>query len=95
MYQFSAADPEGSTVLFTLGSGPRGAVLSPAGLLIWKALSSSPVTFKLAVTDDCNAEATATVEVSKTHSLYKPFGSDQLHDDHLFLKVPCSASESQ
>ncbi|XP_026881427.2 von Willebrand factor D and EGF domain-containing protein isoform X1 [Electrophorus electricus] len=64
VYQFVAADPEGSTVLFTLLSGPREAFLSPAGLLIWKALSSSPVSFGLAVADDCNAERRAVVEVS-------------------------------
>uniref|UniRef100_A0A3B4DMT3 von Willebrand factor D and EGF domains n=1 Tax=Pygocentrus nattereri TaxID=42514 RepID=A0A3B4DMT3_PYGNA len=64
VYQFLATDPEGSAVLFTLVSGPRSAVLSPAGLLIWKALSSSPVTFELAITDDCNAETQAAVEVS-------------------------------
>uniref|UniRef100_A0A3B1JDM1 von Willebrand factor D and EGF domains n=1 Tax=Astyanax mexicanus TaxID=7994 RepID=A0A3B1JDM1_ASTMX len=64
VYQFLATDPEGSAVMFTLVSGPRDAVLSPAGLLIWKALSSSPVTFELAVTDDCNAETRARVVVS-------------------------------
>ncbi|TRY94153.1 hypothetical protein DNTS_026143 [Danionella cerebrum] len=64
VYQFSVTDPEGSAVLFSLLSGPRNAALSPAGLLIWKALSSSPVTFDLAVTDDCNAETQAAVKVS-------------------------------
>ncbi|XP_016131300.1 von Willebrand factor D and EGF domain-containing protein [Sinocyclocheilus grahami] len=64
VYQFSATDPEGSAVLFTLKSGPRNVVLSPAGLLIWKALSTKPVTFELAVTDDCNAETRAAVKVS-------------------------------
>uniref|UniRef100_A0A8C2BCP3 von Willebrand factor D and EGF domains n=1 Tax=Cyprinus carpio TaxID=7962 RepID=A0A8C2BCP3_CYPCA len=64
VYQFSATDPEGSAVLFTLKSGPRNVVLSPAGLLIWKALTTKPVTFELAVTDDCNAETRAAVKVS-------------------------------
>lgn len=63
MYQFVSTDPEGSAVLFTLLSGPKDAVLSAAGLLIWKALSLSPVTFELAVIDDCNAETQAIVKV--------------------------------
>lgn len=64
VYQFSATDPEGSAVLFNLQSGPRDAVLSPAGLLMWKAASSKAVTFELSVTDDCNAKTRATVQVS-------------------------------
>lgn len=71
VYQFSATDPEGSAVLLTLRSGPRDAVLSPAGLLIWKALSTTPVTFELAVTDDCNAETRAAVKVSSRKHLVK------------------------
>ncbi|XP_017346605.2 von Willebrand factor D and EGF domain-containing protein [Ictalurus punctatus] len=67
VYQFVSTDPEDSAVLFTLLSGPKDAVLSPAGLLIWKALSSSPVTFELAVIDDCNAETQAVVKVSVRH----------------------------
>ncbi|XP_060799492.1 von Willebrand factor D and EGF domain-containing protein [Neoarius graeffei] len=67
VYQFVSTDPEGSAVLFTLLSGPKDAVLSPAGLLIWKALSSSLVTFELAVRDDCNAETQAMVKVSVRH----------------------------
>lgn len=63
VYQFVSTDPEDSAVLFTLLSGPKDAVLSPAGLLIWKAQSSSPVTFELAVIDDCNAETQAVVKV--------------------------------
>ncbi|KAF5900616.1 von Willebrand factor D and EGF domain-containing protein, partial [Clarias magur] len=64
VYQFVSTDPEGSAVQFTLLSGPKDAVLSPAGLLIWKALSPSAVTFELTVIDDCNAETQATVKVS-------------------------------
>ncbi|KAA0702211.1 von Willebrand factor D and EGF domain-containing protein [Triplophysa tibetana] len=64
VYQFSATDPEGSAVLFTLQSGPRDAVLSPAGLLVWKAVSSAPVPFELSLTDDCNAETLLTVQIS-------------------------------
>lgn len=63
MYQFVSTDPEGSAVLFTLQSGPKDAVLSPSGLLIWTAQSSSPVTFELTVMDDCNAETRANVKV--------------------------------
>lgn len=77
MYQFVSTDPEGSAVLFTLLSGPKDAVLSPAGLLIWKASSSSPVTFELSVIDDCNAETQAVVKVryacllSHTHTQFR------------------------
>ncbi|KAK2831588.1 hypothetical protein Q7C36_016674 [Tachysurus vachellii] len=56
-----------STVLFMLLTGPKDAVLSPAGLLIWKAMSSSPVTFEMSVVDDCNAETRAIVKVSVRH----------------------------
>ncbi|XP_069067925.1 von Willebrand factor D and EGF domain-containing protein isoform X1 [Pleurodeles waltl] len=64
VYQFMASDPEGSAILFTLDEGPEGSSLSPAGLLIWKAMSKEPQTFQFSITDDCNAETRVSVEVS-------------------------------
>lgn len=65
IYQLQARDPEGSLVLFTLESGPEGASLSPAGLLMWKATAETTDTHTLQfiVTDDCNAETRASVQV--------------------------------
>lgn len=52
-------------MLFTLESGPEGASLSPAGLLMWKATAETTDTHTLQfiVTDDCNAETRASVQV--------------------------------
>lgn len=63
VYQFTAMDPEGSAIAFSLNSGPPGASLSPAGLLIWKAETNHTQKFTFSVTDDCSAEAKATIEV--------------------------------
>ncbi|XP_029115904.1 von Willebrand factor D and EGF domain-containing protein [Scleropages formosus] len=63
VYQLMASDPEGSAVLFTLVSGPEGAALAPAGLLIWKATLTPKQTFQFVVTDDCNAETRAVLQV--------------------------------
>ncbi|XP_008429180.1 von Willebrand factor D and EGF domain-containing protein isoform X2 [Poecilia reticulata] len=66
IYQLQAQDPEGSAVLFNLVSGPKGASLSSAGLLMWKATSepTDTHTFQFAVTDACSAETLASVQVS-------------------------------
>ncbi|XP_069504725.1 von Willebrand factor D and EGF domain-containing protein isoform X2 [Ambystoma mexicanum] len=64
VYQFMASDPEGSAILFTMDKGPEGSSLSPAGLLIWKAMSKEPQMFHFSITDDCNAETKVSVEVS-------------------------------
>uniref|UniRef100_A0A3Q3M0G1 EGF-like domain-containing protein n=1 Tax=Labrus bergylta TaxID=56723 RepID=A0A3Q3M0G1_9LABR len=60
VFQFAASDPEGSELLFQLEAGPNGAVLSPAGLLIWRVPThpedglSRSVRFTLS--DECNAQ---------------------------------------
>ncbi|KAM4736569.1 von Willebrand factor D and EGF domain-containing protein [Anableps anableps] len=66
IYQLQAWDPEGSTVLFSLVSGPKGASLSSAGLLMWKATSepTGTHTFQFIVTDACSAKTPASVQVS-------------------------------
>ncbi|CAH2282496.1 von Willebrand factor D and EGF domain-containing isoform X1 [Pelobates cultripes] len=69
VYQFMGSDPEGSAILFTLESGPEGASLSPAGLLIWKVMLQSTQKVVFFVADDCNAKTNVTVEV-----IVKPCG---------------------
>ncbi|XP_012731439.2 von Willebrand factor D and EGF domain-containing protein isoform X1 [Fundulus heteroclitus] len=66
IYQLQARDPEGSVLLFSLVSGPKGASLTSAGLLMWKAASEStdPQAFHFTVTDACSAETAASVQVS-------------------------------
>uniref|UniRef100_A0A3Q2U923 von Willebrand factor D and EGF domains n=1 Tax=Fundulus heteroclitus TaxID=8078 RepID=A0A3Q2U923_FUNHE len=66
IYQLQARDPEGSVLLFSLVSGPKGALLTSAGLLMWKAASESadPQAFHFTVTDACSAETAASVQVS-------------------------------
>ncbi|XP_041798658.1 von Willebrand factor D and EGF domain-containing protein [Chelmon rostratus] len=66
IYQLQARDPEGSPVVFTLESGPEGASLSPAGLLMWKATAETTDThtFRFTVADDCNAETRASTQVT-------------------------------
>ncbi|XP_061920368.1 von Willebrand factor D and EGF domain-containing protein-like [Entelurus aequoreus] len=68
VFQFAASDPEGSALLFQLETGPKGATLSPAGLLIWEVPSSlgqegHQSTIHLMLSDECNAHNTFTVQV--------------------------------
>nr|XP_055170477.1 von Willebrand factor D and EGF domain-containing protein [Nyctereutes procyonoides] len=64
LYQFTAFDPEGSDVHFTLDSGPEGANVSSSGLLMWKTESQTPQEFTLRFNDDCNAETRVTIMVT-------------------------------
>ncbi|XP_036946841.1 von Willebrand factor D and EGF domain-containing protein isoform X2 [Acanthopagrus latus] len=69
VFQFAASDPEGSALLFQLEEGPEEAVLSPAGLLIWRVPSlpeegrHSRRSFRFMLSDECNAQSAVTVEI--------------------------------
>ncbi|XP_019957821.2 von Willebrand factor D and EGF domain-containing protein [Paralichthys olivaceus] len=70
VFQFAASDPEGSALLFQLEEGPTGAVLSPAGLLIWRVPllpeergRQSRRSFRFTLSDECNAQSTFTVQI--------------------------------
>ncbi|XP_033968639.1 von Willebrand factor D and EGF domain-containing protein [Trematomus bernacchii] len=63
IYQLQARDPEGSAVRFTLESGPEGSSLSPDGLVRWRTETTDTHTLQFTVTDDCNAETRASIQV--------------------------------
>ncbi|XP_066209875.1 von Willebrand factor D and EGF domain-containing protein [Saccopteryx leptura] len=64
VYQLTAFDPEGSDIHFALYSGPEGANVSSAGLVLWKAESQTPRPFTLHLSDDCNAKTEVTIELT-------------------------------
>ncbi|XP_036070331.1 von Willebrand factor D and EGF domain-containing protein [Oryzias melastigma] len=68
VFQFAASDPEGSELLFQLQEGPKGAVLSPAGLLIWRVPLleegfGTRRSIRFTLSDECNAQSSFTVEI--------------------------------
>ncbi|XP_034408211.1 von Willebrand factor D and EGF domain-containing protein isoform X2 [Cyclopterus lumpus] len=70
VFQFAASDPEGSALLFQLEEGPKGAVLSPAGLLIWRVPSHPEEeeeegrrTVGFTLSDECDAQSSFTAEI--------------------------------
>ncbi|CAL8249747.1 unnamed protein product [Boreogadus saida] len=71
-YQLRARDPEGSSVVFSLASGPgETAALSPSGLLSWAADDpgadgAEGRSFRVSVADKCGAETQVSVQVFVT-----------------------------
>ncbi|CAL8288019.1 unnamed protein product [Merluccius merluccius] len=67
LFQLQARDPDASSVVFTLASGPGEAALSPAGLLSWGATSGADGTqghtFQITAADECGAETQVSVQV--------------------------------
>lgn len=95
VFQFAASDPEGSALLFQLEDGPPGAVLSPAGLLIWRVPSVPEVegrqsrrSFLFMLSDECNAQSTITVEVESEENL----SNDGKRGESWIFRVPVGSS---
>ncbi|KAM7365746.1 hypothetical protein PAMP_016658 [Pampus punctatissimus] len=73
VFQFAASDPEGSALLFQLEEGPKGAVLSPAGLLIWRVPTlpedeeeeggQQSRSFSFTLSDECNAQSSFVIQI--------------------------------
>ncbi|XP_067439212.1 von Willebrand factor D and EGF domain-containing protein isoform X2 [Thunnus thynnus] len=70
VFQFAASDPEGSALLFQLEEGPKGAILSPAGLLIWRVPMlpeqegrQSSRSFRFTLSDECNAQSSFVIQI--------------------------------
>uniref|UniRef100_A0AAV2MGD6 EGF-like domain-containing protein n=1 Tax=Knipowitschia caucasica TaxID=637954 RepID=A0AAV2MGD6_KNICA len=65
-FQLEALDPEGSDLVFSLDSGPKGSSVTPEGLLMWRSSESSidTHTFRVTVRDHCGAHTAASIQVS-------------------------------